>query len=288
MPKIRVEVPCDGVARDGLPCVRQKEHSVKTPCQSAPQREVHRAAMRARDRARAPGVAAARASEWRARHPERSRAQNENRRGAAACTNCGRLFLAYDPTRVRFCSNACWGAWQGAAAAERRAELYGRCVCGTPLTASSQIRGKCAWCCAEERRSARAEREGRRAERQQRRVSRGSTNLRRALRRDDPEMTVERLYGAQGGLCGICLEHVRLEPGHYHLDHVWPRFLGGADVWPNIAVAHPRCNDVKGGLRRAATRGELLFRAYVEAILQDDAKMHSTVGEALASLPRAA
>lgn len=49
----------------------------------------------------------------------------------------------------------------------------------------------------------------------------------------------QRLYIEQRGLCACCARPLN---GRYHLDHIMPLALGGANVDSNIQLLLPRCN----------------------------------------------
>lgn len=44
------------------------------------------------------------------------------------------------------------------------------------------------------------------------------------------------------GICGICKEFVK---GKWQMDHIIPLSLGGAHLYSNVQVSHPRCNILK-------------------------------------------
>lgn len=43
-----------------------------------------------------------------------------------------------------------------------------------------------------------------------------------------------------GDLCGLCGGPI--DPADYHVDHIVPISLGGADEPNNVQLAHPSCN----------------------------------------------
>lgn len=54
----------------------------------------------------------------------------------------------------------------------------------------------------------------------------------------------QRIIDRDGYVCRLCGGDV--EPFDVHLDHVFPRSLGGKDTFDNLQVAHSRCNIRKG------------------------------------------
>jgi len=51
------------------------------------------------------------------------------------------------------------------------------------------------------------------------------------------------IYSLQSGMCAYCGDKVGL---NYHVDHIDPIKLGGANTVDNIAIACPACNMSKG------------------------------------------
>jgi len=60
------------------------------------------------------------------------------------------------------------------------------------------------------------------------------------------------IYIRDGGICHICKKNVSRK--RFTLDHLIPRIAGGPDVEPNVAIAHPRCNQERFIGRRIAAQ----------------------------------
>lgn len=59
-----------------------------------------------------------------------------------------------------------------------------------------------------------------------------------------PKWLRQAVIDRDGYLCGICGGDV--EPAAAHIDHIYPRSLGGKDALDNLQVAHSLCNIKKG------------------------------------------
>jgi len=62
----------------------------------------------------------------------------------------------------------------------------------------------------------------------------------RTLNADQREYVIQR----DGNVCGLCGGDVA--PEDIHIDHIWPRSLGGSNHPDNLQVAHSSCNMSKG------------------------------------------
>lgn len=51
------------------------------------------------------------------------------------------------------------------------------------------------------------------------------------------------VYVRDSGICYICKKTV--EPQNWHLDHIVPLCRGGEHTYANVAVSHPKCNQIK-------------------------------------------
>ncbi|WP_165873021.1 HNH endonuclease [Nocardioides jejuensis] len=77
----------------------------------------------------------------------------------------------------------------------------------------------------------------------------------RAHRGVNSRATVVRLGEANGWTCALCHGAVERDvywpsPNAGSVDHVVPVVLGGTDAWPNLQLAHLRCNLAKEAVRR--------------------------------------
>lgn len=54
---------------------------------------------------------------------------------------------------------------------------------------------------------------------------------------------IARRYRQQKHLCIICTEPLGND---VCIEHIWPRLLGGRNVWGNKALSHTSCNSKKG------------------------------------------
>jgi 5-methylcytosine-specific restriction endonuclease McrA len=67
------------------------------------------------------------------------------------------------------------------------------------------------------------------------------------LRREGRTLNAEQreaVIARDGYVCGLCGGVV--EPTDVHIDHIWPRSLGGSNALDNLQVAHASCNLSKG------------------------------------------
>jgi len=60
------------------------------------------------------------------------------------------------------------------------------------------------------------------------------------------------VFERDGGRCHICGKKVN--PKKWHLDHIVPIIRHGEHSYQNVAVAHPKCNLVKGGKAKGQLR----------------------------------
>jgi hypothetical protein len=60
------------------------------------------------------------------------------------------------------------------------------------------------------------------------------------------KVPVDRLFRRDRGRCHLCGKRVRLADASR--DHLLPRCRGGGTVWSNLALAHRRCNSLRGDL----------------------------------------
>ena len=59
----------------------------------------------------------------------------------------------------------------------------------------------------------------------------------------DGDITLERIYKRDKGICQLCKEPVT--PKHASMDHKKPVVDGGGHTWDNVQLAHVRCNQIK-------------------------------------------
>ena len=69
----------------------------------------------------------------------------------------------------------------------------------------------------------------------------------------DPSVTLPKVLERDGGFCHLCegvvfATHLedRAHPYGPTIDHLVPMSLGGSHTWDNVALAHHRCNSLKG------------------------------------------
>lgn len=111
------------------------------------------------------------------------------------------------------------------------------------------------------------QREEREEQRKKRRASQGKSA--RARRQE----ALNVLLSAQQQRCAYCRREMRrragggmMEPWDATIDHVYPIYLGGKDVFENYVAACYTCNSAKGG--RAPTDEELAKAAAIHAKLK--------------------
>lgn len=52
------------------------------------------------------------------------------------------------------------------------------------------------------------------------------------------------IYHRDGGICHLC--HRKVSPKHFSLDHLIPLSKGGLHIPSNVALAHTKCNNLRG------------------------------------------
>jgi 5-methylcytosine-specific restriction endonuclease McrA len=63
--------------------------------------------------------------------------------------------------------------------------------------------------------------------------------------RSELPLTRKNLYARDKGKCAYCKKHVGTKAHESTRDHVHPRSRGGLDVWENVVLSCPRCNQLK-------------------------------------------
>lgn len=73
----------------------------------------------------------------------------------------------------------------------------------------------------------------------------------------DKDITLEKLYNRDRGICALCGEHCNYDDyilkdktfiagnDYPSIDHIKPLSKGGSHTWDNVQLAHKRCNSIK-------------------------------------------